>query len=487
MAKAQQVILLSPNQYLEHLLWTIGVPYEICQPNDLKTSVPLWICQTEQELELAQQCFPHQHLFYLPALRDQDTSLHLAQLTVDTTMQSWSTSSLPFLSGVDGVDWIGPRIQFDIHPIWSHFNESLCFKDRTLYWGFVLAEIFHNQKVTSKAFFFSTQGNRLPHEEVSSLSKGEIIILFRESLRYLLSQSNQNLYTYPTQPQGYGGVFLWKVDTDGADLETLTQYVKLLNQHQIRGSFFLDLEPLKGQQISEMAAPLFQGHEWNLHCLEHRAYELEKNSLNDLKDGHKSALYFLKNIDGLHLQASSAPYGVHAPFLSQIQEDLGFCYASEFGWAYHSWPMQVQANQASLHQWQVPFHPICPQSLDAAHYNTQSKISYFNKLAQVQISLGLPVAWYDHPSHKDPHFLPHLLELAQAFIHGQDNGRLPLKVMTSGEYLKWWIHDRPQLEMLVNPAPCHKTQDSTFHSARQFNFRRWKQDKLRKHIYRRKQ
>lgn len=470
--------LLAPQAQVENILWTLGLPYSIIdsqQLSQLQISTGLWITQDAAEVKLIQEHDPQAPILNL-----------YRNSSPQTRMRHWGPSQegIPYSTGVDGIDWKGPRYRYPGAHIWSALDQSLVYQERLLHWGLDLSVLWANLGTQAKSFSHLVT-DRLPHEDVSTLSKGAVLILFRESLRYLLAKIQVPLRAYPTHPLGYGGVFLYKIDTDGADLHQLQDYAQALSDRQLRANFFLDMAPLQGAQLP--ASQQLQDHEWNLHCDQHFTSENRARNRANLDSGLQGARHLLAHIPGKHLQGHGAPYGIHPPHLAELQEELGFGFGSEFGWSYNVWPLQMQADAKRTHQWQVAFHPICPQSLMSSRLQVEDWIRYYQHLGSRQMSLNLPIAWYDHPHHPDSHARNRFLDFISQWVAGDNPRGLPLKQMTCSEYLQWWRQDRMQEELQEVPIPDHTTHEHQFLKARRFNFRRWKQNQLRRHLYRNQQ
>lgn len=484
MEKAQQIKLVSPHKSLEHLLWTLGIPFDMSQPKEGDTQ-RLWVTQNPAELQWVRT--HHPQAFILNLLNSQATK---------TRYYNWAPkhSGVPFHTGLEGIDWKGPRSQYLGNSTWKALDSSLAYDDQTLHWGLPLEALFEANGSLSKSFSH-VSSPRLPHEEVSSLSKGGIIILLRESLRYLLKKSGQTLLARPSTPEGYVGIFLFKVDTDGANHSHLMNYLESLQKHQLKGSLFLDMGAISPTLTVDVPAPSvtqqeqLPSHEWNLHCDEHFTSDNQSLNRSNLDQGLQKLQSYLQKlfIPSSKILGHGAPYGSHPPHLGELQKDLNFEFGSEFAWAYDSWPLNILKDHHLNHHWQIPFHPICPQSLRSARATTAQVIQYFKHLGAQQLSQGLPCAWYDHPSHNSLEEFHQYLNFIHRWIKGDNPLQGPLKIMTTYEYLKWWRFERNQLALVEVPKLAHKCDEQKFLKARRFNFRRWKQDKLRKYLYRRTQ
>lgn len=484
MEKAQQIKLVSPHKSLEHLLWTLGIPCEILASNlEASRAQGIWITQSPSELERIRTEYPQA---FILNLLDSSPTKH--------RYYNWAPqhSGIPFHTGLEGIDWKGPRSQYLGSSTWKALDGSLAYENQTLHWGLPLEALFEVSGALTKSFSH-VASPRLPHEEVSSISKGGVIILLRESLRYLLKKSGQNLLAKPTAPQGCAGIFLFKVDTDGANHPHLMNYLEGLHKYQLRGSLFLDMGAISSTLNVEIPAAVqqeqLQTHEWNLHCDEHFTSENQSLNRSNLDQGRQKLQSYLQKLlsSPSKILGHGAPYGSHPKHLGELQKELDFEFGSEFAWAYDSWPLNILADHNLNHHWQVPFHPICPQSLQSARADYPQIIEYFKHLGAQQLSHGLPCAWYDHPTHTSHGQFHEYLNFMQKWIQGDNPSEKPLKVMTTYEYLNWWRFERNQLALVEVPKPAHKCDEQKFLKARRFNFRRWKQDKLRKYLYRRTQ
>tara|TARA_B110000483_G_scaffold108615_1_gene132324 strand:- start:781 stop:2310 length:1530 start_codon:yes stop_codon:yes gene_type:complete len=508
MEKTQQIILTSSHERIEFSLWTLGLPYRVSTLNEIleldvvKLSINVFICFSSDEeetlLERDNQCLIFRVF--------ENTTEGLKSSSKKVT-HSWDLSQLPFEVGFPQLNWCSSQDHLNSekmnssHVNWKSCGDTIIGSRTFIYWGLNFQAIFDLQSTQSLAFGYGHKEggqpnqSRWPHEEVSSLDRGSVLILFRESLRYLLSSKGIPLHYLPDYPQGYEGVFLYRIDTDGADFNSLKHYVDLLDENQVKATLFLDTAPIENSinqlelpsNSSQFEFPLhWEKHEWGVHCYQHRTLADMKMNEKNFKQGKILAEQWIQNFESseLQLKGHAAPYGLHPQGLGELQNQLGFEYGSEFSFAYDSFPLHLNNDKYQKLGWQIPWHPICPHSLMNSQLDVYSWMKYFTDLGTQQFNLSLPQTWYDHPMHKDLESLEVWIKFLGLWVQGLAPHSKKLCVMTAHEYLNWRQNERYHATQIECPTPQKMKSEQNHINCRKFNLRQWKQSLLRKHFYR---
>lgn len=239
---------------------------------------------------------------------------------------------------------------------------------------------------------FHAEKERLPFEQVSSVSKGELRHLISRSLEYLHHTRGlpyAHLWYYPDFHQS---LFAFRVDTDGAPREDIEFLHKLAEQYQIPLTWYIDV------QSHRSLLPLFQtmeADELSLHCYEHRNFDSEDETYENIRRGK-----VLMEEEGIQPDGYAAPYGEWNNRIGRAIRKEQFIYSSEFSFAYDTLPVLPELDDGGPGTLQVPIHPICIGSMLRVGYDTNEMIRYFRHSVQTKLLRREPLFYYHHPAQR---------------------------------------------------------------------------------------
>lgn len=282
------------------------------------------------------------------------------------------------------------------------------------------SSLVFDQRAETKSFY--SPERRLPFESVSLISKGEIRSLITDCLESLHHRRGIPFVHLWHIPSNAPSLFCLRIDTDYGTDEHMEQLSKIIHQHGISATWFVDakshMRSLK--QYREM-----HKQEIGIHCFEHQTFPDYERNMQNIR-GARNILAQAK----LTTAGFAAPYGMWNENLGRAIVDSGFEYSSEFSYDYDDVPMTplLQKGSGVL---QVPIHPICVGNLKRQGYDDADMIRYFEHVVQRKLVQREPIVLYHHP--KDGH----LPVLAWMFKEIRKN-RLPN--ITMHEYAQWWKH-----------------------------------------------
>ena len=200
----------------------------------------------------------------------------------------------------------------------------------------------------SKSFY--GKGTRLPHEIVSTVSKGTIrAILVRclEEIHHKRGIPYIHLWYYPTPENSSFGL---RIDTDFASAEEVQRTYRLLQASGVSATWFVDV---KSQQNSLSLYKNMTDQEVSLHCYEHKTYA--DYTSND--DNIRKALMVMRNY-GIVPHGFASPYGKWNDAIARAVMDNKFEYSSEFAYDYDNLPSAPSLESGFSCVPQIPIHPV---------------------------------------------------------------------------------------------------------------------------------
>ena len=228
-------------------------------------------------------------------------------------------------------------------------------------------------------------------------------------------------------PRGVESVFCFRVDCDGFTEESSIKTLELAHQYNITMTWYIDVGRWK-KHLDFVTRLKNEGQDVQLHCYSHRQFRKKKVILEDIR----KAMAELKKV-GVHPNGYAAPFGTWSEELSEVLEELGFSYSSEFSLAYDEYPFYPAVKKKPSKVLQIPIHPICVGILIEAGFRPDEMSSYFLTTAQRLRLARLPIIIYGHPVsrlEKYPQVLGSLLEWA--------NSSDGIWVSSIGEFVSWW-------------------------------------------------
>ena len=281
---------------------------------------------------------------------------------------------------------------------------------------FNLDEIFSYHGRKRKKFFYDRK--ELPSELVGKTDFAGI----RKFIELLLIDLFENL-NLPFAQKSFlpdnKNLFLFRIDTDFADLDDVKKLQRLLEKYAIRASWFIEAN--NGEKIRNFYSKL-ESQEIGLHCYRHKVFNNYKRNFLNIKYGKK----ILQN-HGIIPTGFVAPFGEWNDNLGMAIEDCGFQYSSEFSLSYDNLPFFSLINGRKSNVLQIPIHPISLGRLRRSHFSQKEMISYFEQIIEKQVSMNEPIAIYHHPSHQFWDVLEHIFKQVKNFNN-----------MTFNEYSTWW-------------------------------------------------
>ncbi|MDR9419019.1 polysaccharide deacetylase family protein [Gracilimonas sp.] len=283
------------------------------------------------------------------------------------------------------------------------------------FFGADIIALFSRDKYHRKKFY--SPGNKFPNEIVNSVSKHELKDAFTITLRELHHRSGLPYIQKWTSPKK-APVFCFRIDTDFGDKKSIDNLYEVLNEHQIKGTWFLHV---KAHEKWLDHFKTFEEQELALHGYEHGTSNSSKKMQSNIEKGLK-----LLQKAGIEPIGYCAPYGIHNKALKQALGDFDFRYTSEFTFKYDGFPTQTGLKNSPI---QLPIHPICTGSLNRLNYSESDMAAYFAQVMEMKIGRHEPVIFYHHPLQPGLDVISHLMELV--------NHKL-LTNMTFHEFEAFW-------------------------------------------------
>lgn len=284
---------------------------------------------------------------------------------------------------------------------------------------FDVGAAMNDARAASKSFYSPL--DRLPCEQVSVVSKGEVMHLVQRSLEYLHAVRGMPFAHLWFFPERQRSLFAFRVDTDGARREDIDELYVLAREHDVSISWYLDT---KSHESWLAHFGSMSGQEFGLHCFEHHTYETMDANLRNIEKGLR-----LMESAGLKAYGFSAPYGQWNRGLAQAIGRAGFLYSSEFSFVYDAFPLYPHNDVGVSSVLQVPIHPICVGSLRRAGYPESRMREYFRTVVHQKHSRGEPLFFYHHPADRHREVIKDLFRTA---------GDLGIRSTTMRAYAEWW-------------------------------------------------
>lgn len=310
---------------------------------------------------------------------------------------------------------------------------------------FDVAEAISDHRSASKNFY--ARWDRLPHENVALISKGEVRYLVHRSLEYLHHRHGMPYAHLWFFPDSQKTLFAFRVDTDGGDENEIDAMYEIARAESIRMSWYLDVKSHERWLPQFTAMP---GQEISLHCYDHQTHPTYDANMHNIAKAKR-----LMEAAGLVPGGFAAPYGAWNAGLARAIDQTGFEYSSEFSYAYDSFPLYPEANNVRLNTLQVPIHPICIGSMRQVGYSEERMAAYFRMVVERKRQRHEPLFFYHHPIHGCWSVVSSLFR--EVRMKAVDN-------MTLLEYARWWkrrLLSRPHRisvegnEIAIQPSDTH--------------------------------
>ena len=281
------------------------------------------------------------------------------------------------------------------------------------------AELMCDSRSTLRQFYSASE--RLPSENVSFVSKGELRSLFSRALEYLHHSRGLPYAHLWFFPEGAENCFAFRIDTDGAPQADVEDLYAVSREYEVPFSWYLDV---KSHREWLRVFRAMQGQEIGVHCFEHKTFELREENVANMS----RALELIKG-EGMSASGFAAPYGEWNPGLAAAIDESGFLYSSEFSYAFDSFPLYPEANGRRFAAVQVPIHPVCIGSMQRVGYTTEQMTKYFHRSVQMKLCRREPLFYYHHPAHR-------CFDVVKALLDAAHSSGIP--AMTLGEFARWW-------------------------------------------------
>jgi hypothetical protein len=303
---------------------------------------------------------------------------------------------------------------------------------------FDLNQALLNANAKPKFFYFSSR--KFPYETVAEVSKGEIRKLVINCLGVLFKQQNlyySHLWYYPNT---YSTLFTFRVDTDFSPWQQIESVIKLTRENELSFTWFVNTQAQEGD-LAKFAK--LKNQDLQLHCYTHNVFSDDRRNRNNIEKGKE----LLKSA-GIEPVGFAGPFGEWNENLSQVLEDLGFEYSSEFALAYDDLPFYpLKAGQKSK-VLQIPIHPICAGRLLHAGLDFNQIFVYFRRYIDFCYQAREPIMIYDHP-HRI-HQIPQVFDIIFKKIKSMKN----IWLTNFTQLMQWWR----QREAITYDASIEKEQ-----------------------------
>jgi hypothetical protein len=267
--------------------------------------------------------------------------------------------------------------------------------------------------------FYSPE-RRIPFENVSQISKGEIRAIVTQCLEILHHRRKLPFVHLWHFPNGSRSVFCFRIDTDQGTDEHLINLSKVIDRNGIPATWFVDV---KSHQDSMKLFKLLGRQEIGVHCYEHEVFSEYKKNMENIG----KAKTILQN-SKLDVKGFAAPFGSWTDVLGRAIADSGFEYSSEFSYDYDNFPSVPRLGRRDG-VLQIPIHPICIGSMKRHGYSDKQMIRYFAEVIQRKLAVREPLFFYHHPNDGRHNVLDWLFQEMR-------RERVPAKTMI--DYVRWW-------------------------------------------------
>lgn len=279
-------------------------------------------------------------------------------------------------------------------------------------------ELILNTAARRKKFY--AEKKELPSEIVSQVSKGKLRKIVALSLEYLHNKRNLPFVHKWYYPEGWKGLFIFRLDTDFCSMEDANSMYNICRKNNIKATWFLDtISEDRLQNYSKM-----EDQEMALHCERHLVFDDYERNSNNLK----TALSKLETAS-IDPKGFAAPFGDWNPALAKALEDLEFKYSSEFTLDYDDLPFFPPLKDGFSAVLQIPIHPISSGRLRRSHFSEEEMLRYFRKLIEEKQRLNEPIIIYHHPHHHHFEVFEEVLKIIN---------KKKFHNITMSEYSSWW-------------------------------------------------
>lgn len=311
----------------------------------------------------------------------------------------------------------------EVHQESDLFNGMIHFdkfgKGVIGFFGADISNLLNSTQYKRKRFYAGNLPS--PDEIVSTVSKHELIEVFRSTIAHLHFERNLPFiqkWTSPTEKP----VFCFRIDSDFGDRASIENLYNICSKHDIKATWFLHVE---AHENWLNVFPDLEQQEIALHGYKHGTTRSSFKAVANINKGRE-----LLESSGMEVTGYCAPYGIWNDALEKALEDFELDYTSEFTFKYDGFPVTSPADQSRL---QIPIHPICTGSLNRRHYTVDQMKRYFRDLLEGKSARYEPILFYHHP------LQPGLNVIEYVFEEINQQG---LENLTFSEYADFWFRRR---------------------------------------------
>ena len=305
----------------------------------------------------------------------------LSGSTIRTILPAPSDSSLGIYDPIDIYARCSRHreAQFLQKTIFVHTSKPFAFI------GIPVDILMNSNESSLKAFPATTKP--YPAEHVQKRSKQ---VLFHLLLNILVRLHERiqlpfvHKWWYPDQTDS---VFMFRIDTDFAEQEHISELGEFLSRNGIRPTWFLHVQAHE-KWLSHFNT--WRDHELAIHCMQHKAHSTSGLYRSDIE----RALQIL-TANEIYPKGYASPYGIWNRQVRNALKLFSFSYSTEFAYDYDNFPSNPP-DESGL-PLQIPVHPICIGTLRRGGYTDDQMISYFIQVIEKKRAAREPVALYHHP------------------------------------------------------------------------------------------
>ncbi len=284
---------------------------------------------------------------------------------------------------------------------------------------------------------FYAPRRRLPSEKVSTVSRGPLRRWIAAILEHLYHRRNIPFVHAWYYPHGAATVFTFRIDSDAGTREDVEDLYRLCDSFSIPATWFLDTRSHE-RWLDRFAG--FRNQECGVHCYTHLTFTTLGENLDNF-----SRAFSLMQRSGLKPCGGAAPFGTWNRSVSEAFEQLGLPFSSEFSLDYDDLPFTPWLGNRFSPVLQLPVHPVCIGSMMRSRFTAEEMQRYFVSIAERKLQQREPIAFYHHPTHRQPGVCESIFE----WVLSRGIPRLSYSA-----YAAWW-------EKRMRTIPSYRLADSS--------------------------
>ena len=424
MEKEIKIGIIAPNFALLEIINQIGVTFEIISTYDTISVTKFSVIIINQPINKKEISLIQDYISNGGAIMDLG---YCIDRIINGTLKKKRLKyiipkDIPFIPILNCIDIYRSTLTFSKA---QYLNKSLFIDNYgqglIAFFGIDINSLFLNIKTKRKEFYTNVSSSLFPNEEVSLVSKGEIILLIFYILKYLHCKRNLPFIHKWFFPNEAKNVFLFRIDSDYGSQKQIQCWFELSQINKIKYTWFLHTEAHK-EWLPFFGEFEYHDHEIAIHGNKH--YFSKISNEKNIKDA-----YDLMKKNGLFGRGYAAPYGLWNENLNNTCEKIGFLYSSEFSYIYDSIPIRPIFSNRISRIVQIPVHPICIGSLINVKMKDEEIVKYYTIQFEKKMMNYSPLIFYDHVLHHIPSVLKQLFEKISHYS---------IPSLTFLEYANWW-------------------------------------------------